>query len=76
MMQQAQKDLVAAHTDCINGICDVLLGQGKAHVDDSTKIHDEGNDVQGRVVDDNVQETAHAAMEDPIHRDEVVNIRN
>jgi hypothetical protein len=53
MMQQAQ-DLVTMHTECVNAIHDVLLGQVKGHVDDSNKNRDEGNDAQCRVVDDNV----------------------
>jgi hypothetical protein len=64
------------HTNCVNVICGVMLGQDKGRVDDNTNIHDEGKDARGRVVDDNVQETTNAAMEDPLHCDQVVNNRN
>jgi hypothetical protein len=40
------------------------------------KFATKGKDAQGRMVDDNIQETTHAVMEDPIHYDEVVNNRN
>jgi hypothetical protein len=76
MMQQAQKHLVTMHTNCVNVICGVMLGQDKGRVDDNTNIHDEGKDARGRVIDDNVQETTNAAMEDPLHCDQVVNNRN
>jgi hypothetical protein len=33
-------------------------------------------DAQAQVVDDNVQETTNAAMEDPMHHGQVVNNRN
>jgi hypothetical protein len=66
MMQQAQKHLETAHTNCVNAIHDVLSGQVKGHVDDSTTILDEENDVQGQVVDDNAQQTTNAAMEAPL----------
>jgi hypothetical protein len=39
--------LETTHTDCVNAIRVVLSRQDKGHVDDSTTIPDEGNDVQG-----------------------------
>jgi hypothetical protein len=76
MMQQEQKHLKTVHTDCVNAIRDILSGQDKGHVDDSTAIADEGNDVQGQVVDDNVQQTTNATMEVPLPCDQVFNNRN
>jgi hypothetical protein len=60
---------VNAHTDCVNAIRDVLSGWDKGRVDDNTNIRDEGKDAQGQVVNDNVQETTNAAMEDHLHHD-------
>jgi hypothetical protein len=76
MMQRTQKHLVTAHTDCVNTIRDVLSRQDKGCVDDSTTIHDEGNDAQGQVVNYNVQQTTNAAIEALLHRDQVFNNRN
>jgi hypothetical protein len=59
--------LVTEHTDCVNAIRDALSGLDKGRVDDNTNIRDKGKDAQGQVVDDNVQETTNAAMEDPLH---------
>jgi hypothetical protein len=73
MMQQAQKHLVTAHTDCVNATRDVLSGQEKGHLDDSTNICDEGKDAQGQMVDDNMQQTTNAVMDDPLHHDQVIN---
>jgi hypothetical protein len=67
---------VTAHTDCVNAIRDVLSGHDEGHLDDSTKIRDEGKDAQGQVVDGNVQQTTNAVMEDLLHHDQVVNNRN
>jgi hypothetical protein len=64
------------HTDCVNVIHDVLSGQDKGHVDESTTIRDEGNDVQGQVVDDNTQQSTNAATEVPLSCDQVFNNKN
>jgi hypothetical protein len=60
--------LVTEHTDCVNAIRDVLSRLDKGRVDDNTNIRDKGKDAQGQVVDNNVQETTNATMEDPLHR--------
>jgi hypothetical protein len=73
MMQQAHKHFEIVHTDCVNAICDVLSGQDKGNVDESTTIRDEGNDVQGQVTDNNAQHTTNEATRAPLLCDQVCN---
>jgi hypothetical protein len=61
------------HADCVNAMCDVLSGQDKGNVDESTTIRDEGNDVHGQVIDDNAQHTTIEATEAPLTCDHVCN---
>jgi hypothetical protein len=73
MMQQAHKHFETVHTDYVNAVHDVFSSQDKGNVDESTTIHDEGNDVQGQVIDDNAQHTTNEATEVPMPCDQVFN---
>jgi hypothetical protein len=65
MMQQAQQNMVTTHTECVNTVYDVLSRHDNGDVDDNANTHDEGKDAEALVVDDNMQQTTIAAMEDP-----------
>jgi hypothetical protein len=76
MMQQAQQNMVTAHTDCVNAICDVLARHDNGDVDANDSNHDERKHAEAQVVDDNMQQTTNASMEAPLPHDQVDNNRN
>jgi hypothetical protein len=67
MMQQAQQNMVTAHTDCVNAIRDVLARHDNGDVDANDSNHDERKHAEAQVVDDNMQQTTNASMEPPYH---------
>jgi hypothetical protein len=65
MMQQAHRDMVTVHTDCVNAIHDGLAKHDNGDVDDNDNNHDEYKDVEAQVIDDNMQQTTNATTEPP-----------
>jgi hypothetical protein len=48
MMQQAQQDMVTAHTECVNAVHDVLSGHDNGDVDDNANTHEGCKSLGGR----------------------------